>query len=246
MDSKHDGNRRDKRASGEGWLALMRPFLLFATALLILFPAAIAVDPVAGSLYAQWWRPLWLTAEFTTHFGEAHWTIGPTALIVLLAWLRHLVKAGTTRWHPTRAVRICVFFLAASAGALLAATILKIVFGRARPHLMDVVGPFSWHPVSFDAANLSFPSGHASSIGAVGMAVALLWPRLRGVAFCVALWLAITRVFVGAHYPSDVVAGLLLGGCVALGLSRLASRRQWLDFPKGDACAPPLVAPTKS
>ncbi|MEZ5802857.1 MAG: phosphatase PAP2 family protein [Rhizobiaceae bacterium] len=223
------------RSSGgvlAGERALSRRMAPFAALVAILVPAAVAVDPVAGTLYADWPRPLWLVAEFTTHFGEAQWILAPTALIALVAWVRNPAAALDMEAPPSKLVRICAFLFAVSGSALLLASILKSVFGRARPQLMQTVGPFSWQPGSFEAAHMSFPSGHAASIGAACMAAALLWPRLRFLFFGVAVWLALTRVFVGAHYPSDVVAGLLLGVAVTLCLAAVTERRGFLAFPE--------------
>ncbi len=204
--------------------------LSFAALAVVLLPAAAAVDPVAGGLHAEWPHSLWLAAEFSTHFGEAQWILVPTALTALVAWGLNPAAAPDRRAPSSKLVRICGFVFAASGSALLLASILKSVCGRARPQLMQTVGPFSWKPGSFEAAYMSFPSGHAASIGAACMAAALLWPRLRFLFLGVAVWLALTRVFVGAHYPSDVVAGLLLGVAVALCLAALAERRGLLAF----------------
>ncbi|WP_143229926.1 phosphatase PAP2 family protein [Actinophytocola xanthii] len=68
----------------------------------------------------------------------------------------------------------------------------------------------------------SFPSNHATVVGA--LAVGILWStrRLGAAAVALALLAAASRVFVGAHYPHDVLAGLLLGAAVALPLPLLA------------------------
>jgi undecaprenyl-diphosphatase len=88
---------------------------------------------------------------------------------------------------------------------------LKLVVQRARPVVDD---PVSHSP------GYSFPSGHATNIAVVvSVLVFLLWPLLsrtwRRVAVALAVLVALTvgfdRVFLGAHFPSDVFAGLLLG-----------------------------------
>ncbi|MFJ6196698.1 phosphatase PAP2 family protein [Micromonospora sp. NPDC092111] len=62
----------------------------------------------------------------------------------------------------------------------------------------------------------SFPSNHATIAGALAAAVLLLSRRLGLVAAPLALLAALSRVFVGLHYPHDVLAGLLLGVAVTL------------------------------
>jgi membrane-associated phospholipid phosphatase len=68
----------------------------------------------------------------------------------------------------------------------------------------------------------SFPSNHATVAGAAAVAIAWSGVRLGWFAVGVALFAAASRVFVGVHYPHDVVAGLVLGAVVALSLPVLA------------------------
>ncbi|WP_225754993.1 phosphatase PAP2 family protein [Actinotalea sp. Marseille-Q4924] len=100
---------------------------------------------------------------------------------------------------------------------------LKVLVARSRPALEDALTR---------APGYSFPSGHAMNTAATGVVVVLLlWPLLgrRGRAAAVGLATvavvatAADRVLLGAHYPSDVVAGIALGGAMA-GASYLGYR----------------------
>lgn len=71
-------------------------------------------------------------------------------------------------------------------------------------------------------SDFSFPSDHAVMAGAVAAGVLLVHRRLGLVALGAALLMAFTRVYVGAHYPGDVVAGLLVGAVITLGGHALA------------------------
>jgi membrane-associated phospholipid phosphatase len=62
----------------------------------------------------------------------------------------------------------------------------------------------------------SFPSNHATIAGAAAIAVVWSGARLGFLAAVVALFAAASRVFLGVHYPHDVIAGLVLGALVAL------------------------------
>ena len=70
------------------------------------------------------------------------------------------------------------------------------------------------------------PSGHATTAFAVAVAFGVLWPRLRPLLWIYAIVIALSRVVVAAHHPSDVVAGAIAGAVGAL-LVRdwLAARR---------------------
>jgi membrane-associated phospholipid phosphatase len=87
--------------------------------------------------------------------------------------------------------------------------LVKLVVKRPRP-VLEGLPPLGGAPSS-----LSFPSAHATSSFAVATAMTRVDP-LGALAFLLAFALALGRPYLGMHYPSDVLAGALLG--VALGL----------------------------
>lgn len=103
--------------------------------------------------------------------------------------------------------------------------ILKWAIGRARPPLFSEYGILHFEPLHGDFLFQSFPSAHAANVGCLFMAFSLLAPRFRLAFFGIALWLAATRIIIGVHYPSDVTAGLLLGGWFSIIAARLFARR---------------------
>jgi membrane-associated phospholipid phosphatase len=86
---------------------------------------------------------------------------------------------------------------------------VKLVVKRPRP-VLDGLPPLGGAPSS-----LSFPSAHATSSFAVATAMTRVDP-LGALAFLLAFALALGRPYLGMHYPSDVLAGIVLG--IALGL----------------------------
>jgi undecaprenyl-diphosphatase len=101
-----------------------------------------------------------------------------------------------------------------SAGlGLAAAKVISELVDRARPFVAD---PHGVHLFSGHAADPGFPSDHATAAFAIAVAI-LLRKRGWGIAALVAATvLAIGRVALGVHYPSDVIAGAALGSAAAL------------------------------
>ncbi|MDE1996093.1 MAG: phosphatase PAP2 family protein, partial [Rhizobiaceae bacterium] len=102
--------------------------------------------------------------------------------------------------------------------------LLKYVIGRARPPLYEQYGIFAFKPFNGDFLFESFPSAHSANVGAFFVALALVFPRLRLLFISLGIWLGVTRVIIGVHYPSDVTAGLALGAWIAFAIAIIFSR----------------------
>jgi undecaprenyl-diphosphatase len=100
----------------------------------------------------------------------------------------------------------------AAALAVLASQLLKRLCSRARP--AEGLGGFSALIECPDA--FSFPSGHTAVAFAIATALAGQGPGLGPATLALAGGIAVSRVYLGAHYPVDVAAGVVVGGLAGL------------------------------
>ncbi len=140
---------------------------------------------------------------------------------------------------------LLVFVITATSG--IASQALKHLVGRARPRLLESLGPFHFDPFSFTSVQASFPSGHTITAFAVAWTLGLFLPKWRIPLFLMAFLVAVSRIVVGAHYPADVIAGAAVGLAAAWLTARaFAGRRLVLEYtaegmvPRGQG----LVAPS--
>lgn len=212
---------------------------------------------VLGALVAVEWAPLRdadaAVSEALHAYAVAHpgWVDGllvislvfspmslRVAVLVLVIWLVRRRHATGPAWWAGATM---------AAGGILGA-LLKLLVGRDRPDLLDPVA---------QAAGYSFPSGHAlNSALAAAILLRVLLPAVRDrPGRRAALWAAavgmplltgFSRVGLGVHYTSDVVAGWLFGVAVAAVTTAVAGRRRGAaerPLPAaGTGAAPPVAS----
>ncbi len=173
---------------------------------------------------------VWLFDQITD-FGKSGWFLWPLGvLFIVLAALPTLPRIPQLVL-ATVMVRVGFLFLAVGVPGLFT-NIVKHIFGRARPFVGGSLNPYLFSSFTWPAAYASLPSGHATTVFSVLVAFGTLWPRARTVLWIYALLIAISRVMVTAHYPSDVLAGALVGVVGALLVRRWFALRR-LGFSAG-------------
>ena len=134
-----------------------------------------------------------------------------------LVWIGISLALARLRCRPT----LVLLVVAADGIADLLARALKSIVDVQRP-AFRYAEPKALVPVPHDH---SFPSGHAATSFACATVLALAFPRLAAPLYLLAAAIAFSRVYVGVHYPLDVLAGALLGIAVAIALLRLVRVR---------------------
>lgn len=140
------------------------------------------------------------------------WFDGPMRLVTALGYywvVIPLLAAAVLAFYLKGWKLSAVLLTVSTAGGLVLTTVLKSVFQRARPELVDS---------GYTATFYSFPSGHATvAVGFYGMLTVILAYHLRGFArwtvvaigVLLVLLIGFSRLYLGVHYPTDVLAGFL-------------------------------------
>lgn len=148
--------------------------------------------------------------------------LGGTVLCLTLVLLGVLIfdRSGSRRKIPAVVVGIL--------GANWITEWMKHVFARPRPFLF-------WENITvlFERpANHSFPSGHSAVIFAAAFLLSHFYGRKMRWMYAAAVWVAVTRLYVGVHYPTDLIAGAMVGTAWAYLTCR------FVRFYAGGASAP--------
>jgi undecaprenyl-diphosphatase len=151
-----------------------------------------------------------------TEFGLSGWFLFPIGflLIALAALDTPAMPVIARQVLAAWAVRLGFVFTAIAVPGLFV-TIVKRLIGRARPFVggddVWVYLPFAWR-----VDHASLPSGHATTAFSALVALGALFPQARALLWIYAALIALSRVVVAAHYPSDAVAGAIVGAVGAL------------------------------
>ena len=146
-----------------------------------------------------------------TPYGESGWILIPAGILYIVTALVALF----VRWKLMRTVlwqfaALYAFIFLGVGLPSLFTTLLKRI-GRGRPMHFDDGGVLGFHPNTFDWTYQSFPSGHATTAFALAAVIGFLSERWFYPMLVAASLIALSRLTLGVHYPTDVIAGAIIG-----------------------------------
>lgn len=166
--------------------------------------------------------------QLITDIGKSDWILIPSGLFCLLLvfvdW-QSLARRQQV-WLSGLLFDAWFLFLSVAGSGIIVLTIKQLA-GRARPKHLETLGYDFFDPMRFEASFTSFPSGHSVTIAALATVLALRFPKLKIIWIIFALAIGVSRILVGAHYPSDVIVGLMLGALFTLFLARFFANRNF-------------------
>jgi undecaprenyl-diphosphatase len=198
------------------WGRPPRLLIAFALAIVAVLGLMLFVDARAIGIEARFSGRSQEILATITNFGRSGWVLLPAGLAVpaLAALSASARLVGMSRQVlAALAARFGFVFLAVGAPGL-TVTIVKRLIGRARPFVAHTT-PFDYWPFAWNSDFASLPSGHVASACGTAVAVGALFPRLRPLLWAFAAVIAMTRIALQDHYPSDVFVAALVGACGA-------------------------------
>jgi undecaprenyl-diphosphatase len=227
------------RAGSRGWLV--------AAAVCALALAVLAqLDDELSIFGRSLPQPVIVLFAWITRLGESDWILIPSLVIFIVAAIAVPIARGYTAKRALRQLGLVAGFVFSGVGLpSLITLVVKRIIGRGRPELLDSVGAFDFRTLSWgDWGYQSFPSGHATTGFALCFTAAFVMPLSFPVMLGLAVLIGLSRIVLGAHYPTDVLAGAVIGALGAYLVRNIFASRRWLFryAPDGTVIMRPLSA----
>jgi undecaprenyl-diphosphatase len=186
---------------------------------------------------------LW-PVRILTDFGKSEYVLGLLAALLFAVAIMTARLRGTSRSLLLGFGTRLQFVFFAVLVPVLTGEVIKWVVGRGRPFVGGEANAFNFSHFAGTEAYASFPSGHAITSFALAFAVSAVWPRARAVMVVYAVLIAISRLLLLAHHPSDVLAGALIGVIGAMFVRYWFAARRLGFAIRRDGVIVPLPGPS--
>ena len=204
-------------------------WLLATAGFLVLLSAVYLIDVPAVLWTQSALQPLQEVFHFITEFGESIWILLPALILLPLTWLLALLaRQPIVRLALLQMTGIWAFILIGVGLPGLLINLVKRAIGRGRPlNLEDPDAPVFQYFLN-DWTYQSFPSGHATTAFAFCFVVSFLVPRGLPWMLAISALIAFSRIAIGAHYPTDVLGGVVFGTLGAYAVRNFFAKRGWV------------------
>jgi membrane-associated phospholipid phosphatase len=181
-----------------------------------------------------------------TRLGESDYIVIPSlVLLIVTVGLGFIIPKPVAKRALLQMAGVWAFILAGVGLPSLFTTLVKRLIGRSRPELADSVGSFDFRTLSWeDWTYQSFPSGHTTTAFALCFVIGFLSPRSFPWMLGLAVLIGVSRIVVGAHYPTDVIGGAVVGTLGAYLIRNVFAAISWVfqRLPDGSIAMRSLIA----
>ena len=219
------------------WVAVAGALVLLAVALAFDRQLSLAAQALPDAVRQ-------VLAQFTP-YGESGWILIPAAvLFVVTALVALLVRWKLMRTMLWQFTSLYAFIFLGVGLPSLFTTLVKRLVGRGRPVHFDDTGLLGFHTNSFDWTYQSFPSGHATTAFALAAVIGFASERWFYPMLLLASFIGLSRITLGVHYPTDVIAGAIVGLIGAYAVRWVFAGRGWMfdRKPDGRIVARPMAS----
>lgn len=164
-------------------------------------PIALFFHNFNGSVDHAWFSTLF---HAVTKLGESQYSLVILFFLFIIFRKKSSIVANQM-----------IYLFSAVALSGIVVDILKIIFGRFRPHMLFDHHQYGFVGFKVGTAFNSLPSGHSTTAFALAIGLMLLFPRYKYLYLIIALFIASSRVVLTFHYLSDVLIGGLVGALTA-------------------------------
>lgn len=177
------------------------------------------------------WDNIMLTGTKLGNFSNLPWVLLLLCCGKAISNLMHEQPIYARFTLQSRLIQLVITLVIAYCGAAVLVTALKLMFNMPRPYM--ILPPGSVHVLATPESKYSFPSGHSTF--AILLAT-VFWPycqrALRTGLVIFALWVGLSRICVGVHFPVDVLAGYICGFVSGMVGRWLCQRHVFARWPR--------------
>ena len=145
-------------------------------------------------------------------FSVKMWLLASVLAVLTFFIYKAVTNENDFRFAFVKIKNSYVFYVLCSVVMAVAATgVLKVLIGRSRPIIYEALNATFFVPGTTETVFNSMPSGHTAASFAGLVMIGMLFPKIKWATWTLAIMIALSRIYVGAHWASDVIFGAFIG-----------------------------------